>query len=551
MTENNNIENNNGEQKKKSLYFFIERPRFAMVIAIFIVIVGIIAMLGLKLEKYPDITPPQIQVTASYPGASADVVESSVASVIEAQVNGVENMLYMVSTSSDETYRLKVYFKVGSDKDIDLVNVQNRVQQVTPKLPEDVKRLGVTAKQQVDGAGVVIVGVSSPDNTYDQLYISNYASIFVKDEIARLYGVGEVGVYGAGDYSMRIWLNPIKMANLNVSVTEIQQAIQTQNVQVSAGAFGQEPGDEPQKLQMTLRTKGRLLEPEEFENIIVRSNMDGSKIKIKDVATVELGAQTYSNIGRVNGKPGAVMQVIQVPGANAVNIAREVYKKIEELQPTLPQGIEVKVLKDDTKFIIESMKEVVKTIFETSFIVVLIIYLFLGDKRSTLVPLLAIPVSLIGTFIFISMFGMSINLLTLFAMVLAVATVVDDAIVVIENVKRHMEEGKSAVEATQLTMEEVGGALVAMALVLTAVFVPVMFVPGLSGLMYKQFAVCISVSILLSAVCALSLSPALCATMMKHSQKRFAFFDWFDKKFQEATDFYVKYTKKYVYNKNR
>lgn len=549
MTENNNIENNNSGQKKKGLYFFIERPRFAMVIAIFIVIVGIIAMLGLKLEKYPDITPPQIQVTASYPGASADVVESSVASVIEAQVNGVENMLYMVSTSSDETYRLKVYFKVGSDKDIDLVNVQNRVQQVTPKLPEDVKRLGVTAKQQVDGAGVVIVGVSSPDNTYDQLYISNYASIFVKDEIARLYGVGEVGVYGAGDYSMRIWLNPIKMANLNVSVTEIQQAIQTQNVQVSAGAFGQEPGDEPQKLQMTLRTKGRLLEPEEFENIIVRSNMDGSKIKIKDVATVELGAQTYSNIGRVNGKPGAVMQVIQVPGANAVNIAREVYKKIEELQPTLPQGIEVKVLKDDTKFIIESMKEVVKTIFETSFIVVLIIYLFLGDKRSTLVPLLAIPVSLIGTFIFIAMFGMSINLLTLFAMVLAVATVVDDAIVVIENVKRHMEEGKSAVEATQLTMEEVGGALVAMALVLTAVFVPVMFVPGLSGLMYKQFAVCISVSILLSAVCALSLSPALCATMMKHSQKRFAFFDWFDKKFQEATDFYVKYTKKYVYNK--
>ena len=543
MTENNNIENNNGEQKKKSLYFFIERPRFAMVIAIFIVIVGIIAMLGLKLEKYPDITPPQIQVTASYPGASADVVESSVASVIEAQVNGVENMLYMVSTSSDETYRLKVYFKVGSDKDIDLVNVQNRVQQV-----------------------------SSPDNTYDQLYISNYASIFVKDEIARLYGVGEVGVYGAGDYSMRIWLNPIKMANLNVSVTEIQQAIQTQNVQVSAGAFGQEPGDEPQKLQMTLRTKGRLLEPEEFENIIVRSNMDGSKIKIKDVATVELGAQTYSNIGRVNGKPGAVMQVIQVPGANAVNIAREVYKKIEELQPTLPQGIEVKVLKDDTKFIIESMKEVVKTIFETSFIVVLIIYLFLGDKRSTLVPLLAIPVSLIGTFIFISMFGMSINLLTLFAMVLAVATVVDDAIVVIENVKRHMEEGKSAVEATQLTMEEVGFALVAMALVLMAVFVPISFMGGMTGVMYKQFAVCIAVSIALSAVCALTLSPAMCSHFLgqkkkPHEEYKIPFLaaldhikdrigkrtevlvHKFNEMFAKVEDFYMEYVVKFVYNK--
>ncbi len=536
------------EQKKK-LYFFITRPRFAMVLSIFITLLGLLAIFGLKLEKYPDITPPQVQVMATYPGASADVVESSVASVIESQINGVENMIYMSSTSSDELYMLKIYFKVGSNKDINLVNVQNRLQQVTPKLPEDVKRLGVTAKQKVDGPGLMIIGISSPDNVYDQLYVSNYASIFIKDEIARLYGVGEVNVYGAGDYSMRIWLNPLKMANLNVSVAEVQNAIQTQNVQVTAGAFGQEPGAEKQNLQITLRTKGRLLETNEFENIVIRANTGGSSIRLRDVATVELGSQSYNSIGRVNGSPGAVMQVIQIPGANAVEIARAVDKKIKQIRPTLPEGMEIQVLKDDTKFIIESMREVIITIFETSFIVILLIYVFLGDKRSTLVPLLAIPVSLIGTFAALPAFNMSINLLTLFAMVLAVATVVDDAIVVIENVKRHIEEGKSAEEATQITMEEVGGALVAMALVLMAVFVPVAFVPGLSGIMYKQFAVCIAVSIALSAVCALSLSPAVCAIFMRVSKKHWVFFDWFDEKFKNFTDFYIKYVKKFVYNK--
>lgn len=560
MDKNNNQSSQNNATDKKNLYFFIQKPRFAMVISIFITLVGIIAMMGLKLEKYPNITPPQIMVSASYPGASADVVESSVASLLESQINGVEDMLYMISTSSDESYQLQIYFKVGSDRNIDLVNVQNRIQQIQPKLPEDVKRLGVTAKQQVSGAGVAILNLASTDGRYSQLDVTNYASIFIKDEIARLPGVGEVNVYGAGNYSMRIWLDTEKMANLNVSVLEVQNAINTQNVQVSAGALGQEPGPDKQRFQITLRTKGRLLEPEEFENIIIRSNQDGSSIKIKDVARVELGSETYSRNGRVDGKPAALLQIVQIPGANAIEIVNEVEAKIAEISKTIPDGMELAMVHDDTLFIRESMKEVIKTIIETSIIVVAIIFIFLGDPRATLVPLIAIPVSLIGTFAALPMFDMSINLLTLFAMVLAVATVVDDAIVVIENVKRHLEDGKSPVEATQITMQEIGGALVSMALVLMAVFVPVSFMPGLSGLMYKQFAVCIAISIALSAVCALTLSPALCSIILRHedpnrkpSNKISAAIKWvfmeFNVYFQKLTDLYLHYVKKFVYNK--
>ena len=548
------------KKDKKKLYFFIQKPRFAIVISIFLTLVGFIAIMGLKLEKYPDITPPQIAVSASYPGASADVVESSVASVVESQVNGVEDMLYMISTSSDESYKLQVYFKVGSDRNIDLVNVQNRIQQIQPKLPEDVKRLGVTAKQQVSGAGVCILNVVSDNKSWSQLDLTNYAGIFVKDEIARLPGVGEVNVFGAGNYSMRIWLDTEKMANLAVSITEVQNAISTQNVQVSAGALGQEPGPDKQKFQITLRTKGRLLEPSEFENIIVRANVDGSIIRIKDIARVELGAESYNIYGEVDAQPAALIQIIQIPGANAIEIVDEVNKKLAELSKTLPDGLKIQMMHDDTEFIRESMSEVVHTIIEASIIVIGIIFLFLGDPRATLVPLLAIPVSLIGTFAALPVFGMSINLLSLFAMVLAVATVVDDAIVVIENVKRHLEEGKDPITATQLTMEEVGGALVAMALVLMAVFVPISFVPGLSGLMYKQFAVCIAVSIGLSAVCALTLSPALCSIILRKEDPNYVpsnklsalikfLFNKFNVYFQKLTDVYMKYVKIFVYSK--
>ena len=547
-------------KKKKGLYFFITKPRFAMVISIFITLVGLVSMFGLQLEKYPNITPPQVTVQASYPGASASVIESSVASLIESQVNGVENMLYMSSTCYDEAYTLNIYFKVGTNKDINLVNVQNRLQQVEPLLPEDVKRLGVTATNKVAGAGACILNLVSNDGSWNQLDLTNYATIYIKDEIKRLNGVGEVNVFGAGDYSMRIWLNPTKMANLNVSIAEVQAAISTQNVQVASGALGSLPSNSNQTLRMTLMTKGRLAEPEEFEEIIVRSNTDGSQIRIKDIATVELGAYSYDKIGLIDGKPASVIQVVPLPGANTIDVVNLVNKKVEQINKTLPASLEVQMMHDDSKFIRESMKEVFFTIILTALIVIVVIFVFLGDWRSTLIPFVTIPVSLIGVFAALPIFGMSINLLTLFAMVLAVTVVVDDAIVVIENVKRHLEEGKTPVEATQLTMQEVGGALVAMAMVLMAVFVPVSFIAGLSGLMYRQFAVCIAVSIALSAICALSLSPAMCSIVLraedpnrKPSNFITAFikkvFVAFDKKFEVITQIYLDAVKKFIFNK--
>ena len=547
-------------KKKKGLYFFITKPRFAMVISIFITLVGLVSMFGLQLEKYPNITPPQVTVQASYPGASASVIESSVASLVESQVNGVENMLYMSSTCYDEAYTLNIYFKVGTNKDINLVNVQNRLQQVEPLLPEDVKRLGVTATNEVAGAGACILNLVSNDGSWSQLDLTNYATIYIKDEIKRLNGVGEVNVFGAGEYSMRIWLNPTKMANLNVSVSEVQAAIATQNVQVSSGALGSLPSKSNQTLRMTLMTKGRLVEPEEFEEIIVRSNTDGSQIRIKDIATVELGAYSYDKIGLIDGKPASVIQVVPLPGANTIDVVNLVNKKVEQINKTLPASLEVQMMHDDSKFIRESMKEVFFTIIMTAIIVIVVIFLFLGDWRATLIPFVTIPVSLIGVFAALPLFGMSINLLTLFAMVLAVTVVVDDAIVVIENVKRHLEDGKTPVEATQLTMQEVGGALVAMAMVLMAVFVPVSFISGLSGLMYRQFAVCIAVSIALSAVCALTLSPAMCSIVLRAedpNRKPSNFFTAFikkvfvafDKKFEVITQVYLDAVKKFIFNK--
>ncbi len=547
-------------KKKKGLYFFITKPRFAMVISIFITLVGLVSMFGLQLEKYPNITPPQVTVSASYPGASAAVIESSVASLVESQVNGVENMLYMSSTCYDEAYQLNIFFKVGTNKDINLVNVQNRLQQVEPLLPEDVKRLGVTAVNKVAGAGACILNLESNNRSWSQLDLTNYATIYIKDEIKRLKGVGEVNVFGAGDYSMRIWLDPQKMANLNVSVSEIKAAISTQNVQVSSGALGSLPSKTNQTLRMTLMTKGRLIEPSEFEEIIVRSNTDGSQIKLKDLARVELGAYSYDKIGFISDSPASVIQVVPLPGANTIEVVNLVVKKIEQINKTLPETLEVKMMHDDSKFIRESMKEVFTTIILTAFIVIVVIFVFLGDWRATLIPFVTIPVSLIGVFAALPIFGMSINLLTLFAMVLAVTVVVDDAIVVIENVKRHLEEGKTPVEATQLTMKEVGGALVAMAMVLMAVFVPVSFVAGLSGLMYRQFAVCIAVSIALSAICALSLSPAMCTMVLRAedpNRKPSNFFTAFikkvfvafDEKFDLITKWYLDVVKKFVFNK--
>ena len=551
---------------KEKLFFFIRKPRFALVISVCIVIMGIISMISLKQESYPDVTPPQVNVSASYQGASAEVVESSIATVLENKLNGVEDLSYMTSTSYDGSYSLTLYFKVGSDKNINLMNVQNRIQQVQSQLPEEVQRTGVTAVSKSSGSGAVILTLYPESGNWSQLDLTNYGSIYIKDELKRVDGVADVNVYGAGDYSMRIWLDPQKMAGLNVSTSEVKAAITSQNTQVTAGALGQLPTDEKNALQITLKTQGRLDDVKQFENIIIRSNSDGSNVRIKDIARVELGASSYSNLGLVNGKPSAIVMISQLPDANVINLSKAVKAKVDELNSKMSNGIRIIYVKDDADYIHESMKEVEFTILLTALIVVVIIFLFLGDPMATLVPCITIPVSLIGTFFALQALGMSINLLTLFALVLAVGVVVDDAIVVIENVKRHLDEGKSAIIATQLTMEEVGASLIAMAMVLMAVFVPIIFMGGMTGVMYKQFAVCIAVSIAISAICALSLSPAMCSHFLgrdkeisekeaKHPlikkivDKANLCVVKFNNVFAKIEDFYMEYVKKFVYNK--
>ncbi|MBP3820886.1 efflux RND transporter permease subunit [bacterium] len=560
--------------EKAKLYFFIQKPRFALVISICIVLMGLISLSGLKQESYPDVTPPQIRVNANYMGASAEVVESSVATVLEQKLNGVENLAYMTSTSYDGMYQLTMYFKVGTDKNINLMNVQNRIQQVQSQLPEEVQRTGVTAVSRTAGSGALILTLVPKSGNWSQLDLTNYGSIYIKDELKRVEGVADVDVYGAGDYSMRIWLDPQKMAGLNISTSEVKSAIIAQNTQVTAGAVGQRPTDDEQALQITLKTQGRLRDVKEFENIIIRSNIDGSNVKIKDIARVELGSQTYQNLGLVGGKPSAVIIISQQPDANIINMSKAVHKKVDELNSRLNNGLEIATIKDDANYIQESMSEVEFTILLTGLIVVIIIFLFLGDGMATLVPCATIPVSLIGTFVVLKALNMSINLLSLFALVLAVGVVVDDAIVVIENVNRHLEEGKSAVIATQLTMKEVGPSLVAMAMVLMAVFVPIIFMGGMTGVMYKQFAVCIAVSIAISAICALTLSPAMCSHFLgkknqdecsekdkndifahcKHILKRVGrktmrIVVKFNQMFDKLEDFYMEYVEKFVYNK--
>lgn len=557
---------------KEKLFFFIRKPRFALVISVCIVILGIISMMSLKQESYPDVTPPQVQVSASYQGASAEVIESSIATVLENKLNGVEDMTYMTSTSYDGSYSLTLYFKVGSDKNVNLMNVQNRIQQVQSQLPEEVQRTGVTAVSRTSGSGAIILTLYPEAGNWNQLDLTNYGSIYIKDELKRINGVADVNVYGAGDYSMRIWLDPQKMAGLNVSTSDIKAAVTSQNTQITAGALGQLPTDEKQALQITLKTKGRLDNVKDFENIIIRSNSDGSNVKLKDIAKVELGASSYSNLGLVNGKPSAVVMISQLPDANVINLSKNVKAKVNELNSKMSNGIKIMYVKDDANYIQESMREVEFTILLTALIVVVIIFLFLGDGMATLVPCITIPVSLVGTFFALKVAGMSINLLTLFALVLAVGVVVDDAIVVIENVKRHIDEGKSAIMATQITMEEVGFALVAMALVLMAVFVPITFMSGMTGVMYKQFAVCIAVSIAISALCALTLSPAMCSHFLGQEKKEPDFSNKptlqhlenikekifkrtsilvkdFNEMFAKVENFYLEYVQKFVFDK--
>ena len=520
---------------------FIKRPKFAIVISLAIILAGLISLTTLPLEEYPSITPPQVIVTASYAGASSDVITSTIAAPVELQLNGIENMIYMSSESSNGAYKLTLYFEVGSDADMALVNVQNRLQLVTPRLPEEVRRYGLTVRKSTGGPGVLMVALTSPNGTYDALFLENYTEMFIKDEIARTKGCGTVNIFGSGDYSMRIWLQPDKMASLGVSTSDISNAVNSQNIQTPAGNIGVEPMANPQEMKFTLRTKGRLKTVEEFENIIVKSNRDGSNVKLSDVAKVQLGAEMYSSTANVKGKPAAMLSVSQLPEANTIDLVNRVEAKMAELSKSFPNDLVYNVQFDNTEFVREAIREVINAIFLAVILVSAVTYLFLGTARASLIPFFAIPVSLIGVFIFMAMLGFSINLLILFGLVLAVGLVVDDAIVVLENTQRHIQEGKSPREATEITMQEVFGAVVATSLVLMAVFVPVSFMTGITGQMFRQFAVCIATSIGLSTVVALTLSPALCATILKSGEEKndFEFIEKFNNWFDNVRDKYL------------
>lgn len=538
MTENNNKTNN----------IFIKRPKLAIVISLIIMLAGMLMITQLPLEEYPSITPPQVVVSATYAGASSDVIADTIAAPVEAQLNGVEKMIYMSSNSQNGAYELTLFFEVGTNPDMAVVNVMNQLQLVTPRLPEEVKRYGMTVRKSTGGPGIMMIAVNSPTHTYDSLYVANYASINIKDELARVDGVSKVQVFGSSDYAMRIWLDAEKMASLNVSVSEVQAAIQEQNVQVPTGDLGDEPMEHPQMLKLTMRTPGRLKDAKEFEEIIVRSKPDGSQIKIKDIARVELGAESYNFFSRIGGRDSAVISVTQLPEANAIELSNKIRKKMEELSKGFPQGIEYHIERDETDFVRESIHEVISAIGLAVLLVGIVTYLFLGTFRAALIPFAAIPVSLIGVFVFMNLLGFSINLLILFGLVLAVGLVVDDAIVVLENTQRHIQEGKSPKDATEVTMSEVFSAVVATSLVLMAVFVPVSFMAGITGQMFRQFALCIASSIGLSTLVALTLSPALCAMILKSSKEKadFEFIQKFDDWFNNVRNKYLEAVKSFI-----
>ncbi len=536
------------EEKQGNL--FIKRPKLAIVISLAILLAGILMIKSLPLEEYPSITPPQVVVTATYSGASSDVLESTIAAPVEAQLNGVEDMIYMSSTSQNGTYKLTLYFEVGSDPDMAVINVQNQLQLVTPRLPEEVKRYGLSVKKSTGGPGLLLISVNSPHNSYDNLFISNYADIYIKDELARIKGVGQVSVFGSSNYSMRIWLNADKMANYGLSASDVSAAIQTQNIQSPAGDLGVEPMKDKQLIKLTMRTRGRLEDVKDFEEIIIKSLPNGAQIKLKDIARVELGAENYSNFSRISQKNAAIITVSQLPEANAIDLSNKIQKKMAELSKTFPKDIEYKIQRDETEFVRESIHEVISAVVLAVLLVSIVTYLFLGTARAAFIPFCAIPVSLIGVFVFMHLFGFSINLLILFGLVLAVGLVVDDAIVVLENTQRHIQEGKNPVDATEITMKEVFGAVLATSLVLMAVFVPVSFMGGITGQMFRQFALCIASSIGLSTLVALTLAPALCASILKSGEEKadFVFIQKFDVWFNKIRDKYLTQTHIFVEN---
>jgi multidrug efflux pump len=495
-------------------FFFIDRPVFATVLSIVITIVGAVALLTLPVAQYPEITPPSVQVAASYPGADAATVAQTVGAPIEQQVNGVENMLYMSSQSnSDGSYALNVTFKLGTNLDTAQVLTQNRVNLALPLLPEDVRRTGVAVTKQ-SSSMMMIINLVSPDGRYDALYLGNYAILQLKDALARVDGIGNIGIFGY-EYSMRVWLNPEKLAALGLSADDVLAAIREQNVQVAAGTIGAPPASGKAAFQYTVSTQGRLRSPEEFEQIVVKQSVKGGTVRLADVGRAELGAKTYNLECTLDGQPTVGIAVYQQPGGNAIAAAGAIRQKMDELQKQFPEGMEYRIDYDTTQFVEESVHSVIHTLFEAIGLVILVVLLFLQSWRATIIPLVAVPVSLVGTFAAMAAFGFSLNNISLFGLVLAIGIVVDDAIVVVENVERNLHLGLAPREAARKAMAEVFGPVIAVALVLTAVFVPTAFITGLSGEFYRQFALTIAVSTLISAFNSITLSPALAAVLLR------------------------------------
>ena len=499
--------------------FFINRPVFATVISVVITLIGLVTIFLLPIDRYPQITPPTVRVTAQYLGASAEVVEQTVAAPMEQQLNGVEKMLYFeTKCTNDGRVTITATFEVGTDLDIAAVQVQNRIALAEPQLPEEVRRVGISVRKQSTSL-LMVLSVESPDNSYDQLFLSNYTKINVRDTLARIYGVGDVQLPGEREYGMRLWLQPDAMFKLGMTTTDVITAIQQQNVQAAAGRIGQSPSPAGQEIEYTIRTSGRLKDPDEFKNVVLRSNTDGTTVRVKDIARVELGAFDYSVFTRFNGKEAVNLLIFQLPGTNAVEVADKVKAEMETMSKRFPRGVRYRLIYDSTNFIRASIEEVVQTLFEAVLLVILVVFLFLQSWRATLIPLITVPVSLIGAFLFFPILGFSINVLTMFGLVLAIGIVVDDAIVVVEAVEHHIERGLSPREAALKAMEEVSGAVVAIALILVAVFLPVAFLTGITGQLYRQFALTIAVSVVISAINALTLSPPLCALLLRKKEE--------------------------------
>ncbi len=521
--------------------FFIDRPIFSSVISIVITLVGLLSIFTLPVAQYPEIAPPTVQVTTSYNGASSDVVEQTVAAPIEEQVNGAQDMLYMNSISSnDGRLVLNVTFELGRDLELATVDVQNRVALANPQLPAEVRQSGVSVKKQ-SASMICAISLLSPDKSFDALFLNNYAKINLYDAIARIPGVGSITLFGDQDYGMRIWLNPDKMAQLGITADDIINVVQEQNLQAPAGQVGQPPAASSQQFQLSVRVKGRLSDPKEFEQIIVKANPDGSTVRIKDVGTVEMGSKAYIAFSRQDESASAMLLVYQLPGANALDIVEQVRSTMQELSTYFPEGIAYDIPYDTTLFVTASIDEVMSTLYEAMVLVFLVVFIFLQNLRATIVPMLAVPVSLIGTFASFQGLGFSINTLTLFGMVLAIGIVVDDAIVVVEAVQKKIDDdGMDPKAATKEAMKEVTGPIVATTVVLIAVFIPVAFMGGISGQLYKQFALTLAVSVGISSVNALTFSPAMCALLLRPQQQARGPLGWFFGKFNKYFDIITK-----------